>query len=196
MNLILGEFPDNESFNPDREGWNSIKEPKNVIIYQLLAIPLAIIITLLITMIVAIFTNTDIDFGRKLFIQVFISYILIVPVHEILHALGFPSLLKSDEVFMGFNPKGFVFFAHYIGHMSRNRFLFVLVFPFIILSILPVVIMSMLSISNSWIFMIVIVNTLASSGDLLGFLIILFQVPRVAIVKNKGLKTYWKRVKF
>jgi len=37
-------------------------------------------------------------------------------------------------------------------------------------------------------------NAFSSGGDILGVILVLKQVPQKGIIKNKGWKSYWKRI--
>jgi hypothetical protein len=190
MKLVVGKPPENQQFQPQREGWIPLKEPKNIWVLQLLAIPISILLVLLITFIAAVmnlFNTIVID------LRFLVAFALIIPIHEILHAAVFPERLSSKRVMLGFWPKAFVFFAHYDGEVTRNRFIVVLVTPFFVLSVLPLMLLKLFGIQNQdFVFLCCAINAFCSSGDLLGVCLILFQVPRKAKMRNQSFHSYWK----
>ncbi|KEJ00665.1 hypothetical protein N494_06710 [Clostridium botulinum A2B7 92] len=120
---------------------------------------------------------------------VFISFIIIMPVHEILHSLAFSNL---KQTIFGFIPKGLVSYSFFKGQISRNRLIISLIFPFIILTILPTIGLSFIRIKNNFIYVIIIINAVASYVDILTIFVLLLQVPKSTCIKNIGNKTYWK----
>jgi hypothetical protein len=190
MKLLVGKPPENQQFQPQREGWIPLKEPKNLWVLQLLAIPIGILLVFLITFIAVVmnhFNTIVID------LRFFLAFALIIPVHELLHAVVFPERLTSKHVMLGFWPKAFVFFAHYDGELTRNRFIVVLVTPFFVLSVLPLILLKLLGFQNhNFVFLCCVINAFCSSGDLLGVFLILFQVPRKANMRNQSFHSYWK----
>jgi hypothetical protein len=72
--------------------------------------------------------------------------------------------------------------------------------PFLILSLLPVLIIALFNATGStmllvpkYLVIVALINSVLSSGDALGFAVLLSQIPRSAVVRNKGWKSYWKR---
>ncbi|ACA57243.1 DUF3267 domain-containing protein [Clostridium botulinum] len=120
---------------------------------------------------------------------VFISFIIIMPVHEILHSLAFSNF---KQTIFGFIPKGLVSYSFFKGQISRNRLIISLIFPFIILTILPTIGLSFIRIKNNFIYVIIIINAVASYVDILTIFVLLLQVPKSTCIKNIGNKTYWK----
>jgi hypothetical protein len=118
----------------------------------------------------------------------------LIPVHELLHALCFPGGLKSPQTLIGVWPARLLFYAHYEGSMPRNRFLLTFVMPFLVLSLLPVVLVGLFQWPSLDLLFLSLVNGAAASGDIIGIFLVTFQVPRSAIVRNKGWRTYWKAV--
>ena len=66
---------------------------------------------------------------------------------------------------------------------------------------LTVVVSPLIALMDAWgkwtaieVFLTVLalVNALASAGDVLGMLLIAWQVPAAAVVRNRGWRTYWK----
>ncbi|BAQ13261.1 metalloprotease family protein [Clostridium botulinum] len=118
---------------------------------------------------------------------VFISFIIIMPVHEILHSLAFPNF---KQTIFGFIPKGLVSYSFFKGQISRKGLIIFLIFPFIILTILPTIGLSFIRIKNNFIYVIIIINAVASYVDILTISVLLLQVPKSTCIKNIGNKTY------
>lgn len=186
MRFILNKFPDDTNFNPD-EDWIPLKESSNLWIIQLQAIPFMVInIGVVIMLMRLIGIRFDFNYTTML-----ISFLIFLPIHELIHALFFPENLLSENVFFGFTIKGFAPFAAYIGEMKRNTFIKVLLAPFIIISLLGFIYLIIYG-SNNLIEHILVFNALGACADCLGVFLILSQVPNNATLRNKEIRTYWR----
>jgi hypothetical protein len=189
MRFHYGSIPENKDFNPEAEGWLSIREP-GPIAMQVIAIPVALI--LLAVWAVCVLSIQQ-DLPPLIFnINTLLILLLIVPVHELLHAFTHPGWGTSSNSIIGLWPSKGLFYAHYEGEMSRNRFLLVFVMPLIVLGVLPTLLIRMKPEWTQSLLSISLFGTILASGDLVGVAIIFFQVPRSAVVRNKGSRTYWK----
>jgi hypothetical protein len=186
MRFILNDFPDDKTFIPDEE-WTPLKESTNLWKIQLQAAPFLIInIALMILLMRLVGVHFKLDTTMML-----ISFLVFMPIHELIHALFFPESFKSNNVFLGFTFKGFAPYAAYIGEMKRNTFIKVLLAPLVIITILGLVYLLLFG-SNSLVEHIVVFNALGACADCMGAFLILRQVPKNAIVRNKKIRTYWK----
>lgn len=113
-------------------------------------------------------------------------------VHELLHALGYPRFGFSGRTLIAAWPSRFLFYAGYLGGLSRNRWLFVYLLPFLVLSVLPLVVCRILHTESSLFLILSVVNGLFSGGDIFCVLLIWFQVPRTATMQSQGWSTWWK----
>lgn len=120
---------------------------------------------------------------------VFISFIIIMPVHEILHSLAFPNFKQTIFEFI---PKGLVSYSFLKGKISRKGLIIFLIFPFIILTILPTIGLSFIRIKNNFVYVIIIINAVASYVDILTIFVLLLQVPKSTCIKNIDNRTYWR----
>lgn len=196
MQFRVGAVP--EDFEPD-DSWHSILEP-GPLLMQLLALPVAIFMGALFWILwqqVISFTPMVIPAAySSLFAAATLASIpLLIMVHELLHAAAHPGYGLQSATVIGAWPKMMLFYAHYSGPLTRNRFLLVFAMPFLCISVLPLVIASFgwlpqtFGIPAAW---FSIWNALFACGDALGFFLILAQVPRNAIVQNKGWRSYWQ----
>lgn len=189
MKFHIGAIPENEDFDPQAGGWTGVREPGPCLI-QLLAVPLLFIILILLGSLlylvwppgpVTVSVAVMVVFGLALF-----------PIHELLHAIFFPEGLGSPNTIIGFWPTRLLFYAHYEGEMSRDRFLAVFCAPFFGLSLLPIVIIALFQWPSLELALLCLVNGGAASVDIIGIWLIGFQVPRLAVVRNRGWRSYWK----
>lgn len=185
MRFILNKFPDDEGFQPDDE-WIPLKESSNLWTVQLQALPFMIV-----NVILAVFLMRLIGVNFKLnTTTMLISFLVLIPIHELIHAIFFPENLLSKNVFFGFTFKGFAPFAAYIGEMKRNAFIRVLLAPLVIITLLGLLYLIIFE-DDELIKHIIVFNALAASADCLGVFLILRQVPKLATVRNKKIRTYW-----
>lgn len=186
MRFILNKFPDDENFQPD-EDWTPLKESSNLWIVQLQALPFMIVnVTLMVLFMRIMGVNFELNTTTML-----ISFLIFMPIHELIHALFFPENLLSNNVYFGFTFKGLAPFAAYLGEMKRNTFIKVLLAPFIIITLLGFFYLIIFG-RNELIEHIIVFNALGACADCLGVFLILKQVPKYASVRNKKIRTYWK----
>ncbi len=207
MRFHYGEIPEAASFDPEAEGWASIREPSPLLM-NVLAIPTALLMFALTIgllslawegwWIAAIWGDSEIEYTSSPFPLILAIIFISIPVHEFVHALTHPHFGSSSKSILGLWLSRGLFYAHYEGEMPRNRFLVILAMPFLILSMLPVTIIALIGSSvpttlPRYLVFVALVNSVLSSGDALGFALILSQIPRSAVVRNKGWKSYWKQ---
>jgi len=85
-----------------------------------------------------------------------------------------------------------VFYVHYEGVLNRNRFRLILLNPFVVLSLFPILACSLFQVSHLILVKIAIINVMLSYGDLLGFFNICV-IHINALIRNTGWKSYWKK---
>lgn len=204
MRFHYGAVPEDPDFSPEAEGWLAIREPGPWML-QLMALPVAVILLLLSAGLLylvfpgELFLNTSSPgtISIPIWPFLFIS-ILIIPVHELLHAICHPGWGLSSNSVIGLWLSRALFYAHYEGSMSRNRFLLIFAMPYLVLSLLPIPLIA-LSAGFGWtpdtvlaLAYLSLIGGILASGDVVGFWLIISQIPGSAIVRNKGWKTYWR----
>lgn len=180
-------------------GWIPMKEPKNLISAILLSIPLMIVASMISIGVINIFSSISLnDFGFSsgvITITINFSIILwlalLMIIHELLHLMFIPNFMKSEKTFVGLTLFGaFVITEEEI---SKSRYIFITVAPFIILSIILPLILSVVGLLTTTLKFLVILNAMGSSVDLLNLLLIMKQVPKNATLTCNGPNTYWKK---
>jgi hypothetical protein len=196
MRLHYGPVPETADFHPSEDGWHSILEPGPVLI-QFLALPVAFLcVGVLVTVMVA--ARPGLPLFMNLNWTILVLMLLLFPVHELLHVVGFPRLGFTPESVIGVWPSRLLFYAFHSGPLAKNTYLWVFAIPFLVISVLPVAIVALVrplpfsqpAMSN--LAFIAVVNAAASAGDVIGFFLVLLQVPRGAKVRNQGWRTFWK----
>ena len=205
MRFHYGAIPEPDVFQPEAQGWASIREPSPLLM-NVLAIPTALLMfALTIGLLLlawegvpaAIWSDSEIESTSSPFPLILAIIFLSIPTHELVHALTHPNFGSSSKSILGLWLSRGLFYAHYEGEMPRNRFLAIFAMPFLILSMLPVTIVVLIGSSvpttlPRYLVFVALVNSILSSGDALGFALMLSQIPNSAVVRNKGWKSFWK----
>ena len=194
VHLHYGAVPENNDFNPEAEGWHSIREP-GPIAMQFIAIPVAFILLFIWAVcLLSIQQDPSSLPVPRMDINALAILFSLIPAHELLHALTHPVWGASPNSIIGLWWSKGLFYAHYEGEMSRNRFLLVFIMPFIVLGVLPTMLIMMIPELMQSLIWLSLFGSILACGDLVGVGLIFFQVPGSAIVRNKGWKTYWKSI--
>jgi len=112
--------------------------------------------------------------------------------HEILHALVHPQAGESSRSILGFWPSRLMFYAHFDGELSRNRFITILVTPTVVMTLLPLALAIAVQKAPGLVAWVSSMNVLFACGDFFGIWLLFAQVPSSAVCHNHGWRTYWK----
>ncbi|MCM8750346.1 DUF3267 domain-containing protein [Thermomicrobiaceae bacterium CFH 74404] len=193
MRWHVGPPPRDELFDP-APPWRRLREPRQIAVSIMLSLPLGLLAALAILVLGAALApqrQTVLVFSVR-FLP-FVAFVLaVVAVHELLHAVTFPGSLRSPHVVLGFWPRALLFYAHYSGELSRERFLLTLICPFAVMSAASLLLSTIDPAHQGLWLSAGAFNAFASSMDLFGFVLIAIQVPRGARLRNQGSVTYWK----
>jgi hypothetical protein len=121
-----------------------------------------------------------------------LSFAGIIVVHELIHAAIHPMAGRSPHSILGFWPSRMLIYAAYTGELTRNRFIATLLMPLVIISFLPLLIATVAQVTSGWAACVSALNALLACADILGAGMVLVQVPRTAIVRNQGWRTFWR----
>lgn len=198
---ILKKIP-NSNANLDLEliknKWNPMKEPKSLTSTILLSTPLMIIAAFISIGIINIFSSISLsDFGLKpdgisitINLGIILWLFLLLVMHEFIHLILVPNFAKSEKTYVGITLfGGFVITEEEI---SRSRFIFITVAPFVIISIILPLLLGVFGLLTTTLKFLIILNAMASSVDILTLFLIISQVPKNATLISNGPKTYWK----
>lgn len=191
MRFHLGLPPKDDAILKEDDAWCPIDESGHMR-FQIRGILVAFFVT---TAIALVLLGRDPKYVTNVSWPIVMLFILLaMPIHEFLHAISFKGGVLSKGVIFGFYPKAVAFYAHYSGVITWNRYIFISLFPFLILTVIPLAIMIVFNLKLNYIVEIIFANGLASAGDVLTTLTIIKQVPKRSILVNSGIKTYWKPV--
>ncbi|GIN84471.1 hypothetical protein J6TS2_08570 [Heyndrickxia sporothermodurans] len=183
-----------------KDRWIPLKEPKNLTSAILLSIPFMIVAAIISLGIINIVSYISLrDFGLSLDgISITINLsgifwlVFLLILHELFHLIFIPKFISSEKTYVGFTMfGGFVITEEEI---SKSRYICITIAPFLIISIIMPLILSVFGLLTTTFKFLIILNSMASSVDLLNLLLIIKQVPKNATLKSNGPNTYWKSV--
>lgn len=221
MRFHLGAFPESKNFDPESGGWSALPDVSLDAISRralrasmglfllwsllfLLVFPLELLTPQAIQL-----SDNVIQIQLPIFqiidwpilVNLIVILILFIPTHELIHALCCPAWgLSTDTTFGVWLPKGFIY-IHHDGPMSRDRFLLVLVAPYIALSLFPLALIA-ISKTASWptesiisLTWLSLLGSLLAGGDFVSLISLLSsKLPSTALIRNTGQKSYWKSI--
>lgn len=188
MRFNVGPIPDAVGFEPESEGFRPIREP-DPLTMQFVAIPVLLVTAAAISLFLLHATPIPLWDVWKWVLPVFP---FVVVVHELVHALVHPGNGREEASLLGCWPSRLLFYAHYDAGLTRERFLAILLAPFIALTVVPLAWLALAKSDSLLLGAVAAANGVGACGDLLGVLLIVFQIPRGALVRNKGWRSYWK----
>jgi Putative zincin peptidase len=202
MRFCIGKVAPNEEFHPDRGGWRKLREP-NFLTFYVLALPVTAVTFVALTIAIGsvgdesakiVIKPGDVTTGRVVvgILLGFLFFFSALAVHEFVHLLAHPRCGLSNDSVVGIWPTRGVAYAHYDGEITRNRFLFVIALPFVVLSLVPVAFFYLSGHVNMFLAVLALFNGIGSCFDVLVFVMTLIQLPRNAVLRNKGWDTYWR----
>ncbi len=125
-----------------------------------------------------------------IFIGVIVG-ILLVFVHELLHAIAFP---KHATVYIGIMPKSLAAVSLSSSPVKRNRFIFLSLLP-VILGIIPLIVFCCVNkvwkVLNGLMFGMAIIGMVRVYPDFYNVFHVLKQVPKNAVIQNDKNTTYY-----
>ncbi|MFB4169364.1 DUF3267 domain-containing protein [Virgibacillus sp. JSM 102003] len=179
--------------------WIPMKEPESVWTTIVLSIPFMLFNTIISLGIIHIFSTISFnEFGISsdsisvtINLGVIIWIFSLIILHEMLHLMFIPNFIKSKNTFIGLT-----LFGGYVlteEKISKSRYIVVTIAPFVIISIILPIVLGLIGIFTTTLKVLILLNAMASSVDLLNVVLLVTQVPGRTILTNNGTKTYWKR---
>ena len=193
MKFILGKMPQDLEFNPEDQGWIPLREPGSIKI-QLYAIPITVLVALTVQLGFWV-AGVDVSPLSKLknIPIALVLFLGIIPIHELLHLLCFPKFGFNKKSTIGFWPSRFAAYVSYNGSLPRNRYILISVCPFIVISVIPLLISVLEPDLPILIVAVSYLHSLLCGADLIGVLLFVRQIPSNAIVTNNGYHTFWRQ---
>lgn len=203
MRLHYGAYPEDPDFHPESEGWQTLPfdpRPVFLVIMSIAALfLLALVWGLLFFVILPVRVTPVQMLGSEIVIFGWLPTLLVLaPVHEFLHALAHPNWGRSSKTVIGIWLVKGMLYAHYEGAMSRNRYVLVALAPYLFLGLLPLGVLA-LPAAALWppsvvhiLGMVSLLLSIAACLDIVIAVLLLFQIPATALVRNNGSNTYWR----
>lgn len=189
MRFLLEKIPENNDFDPEIEGYHAIGEP-SVLKLCLLAMPVIVISVFIIGLMLKIRFGANYHLSMTNSWRDVFLFVALIPIHEMLHVILYPDRISFAEIFIG-SYKGSIY-RSFLGDMKKERLLLQLIFPIIILTVIPVLFLMISNINYPLLSKIAIMNMVLSSLDVISFCTIFKRIPANAKVRNNGHHTYWK----
>ena len=188
--------------NPELEGWATIREPGSVLL-TILCLPVRLLGCILGFFLWSIVPGPSFDefwVGLSLLLAVGLILIFVWPVHQGVHAVCAVYMDSPDLASIDIRPASLRTY-HEIP-LSRNRFLFMLMGPFVVLSLLPLIFIVLVFVLVPWypfldaltfvLGSLFLINGFISSDDFIEFVLVLFQIPSTAVVRKFNERTFWR----
>jgi hypothetical protein len=199
---IVSKIP---ATNPQRHeklvgyGWMPLKEPQSLMAAMAASIPLAVLNLVLTIGIFWLFQpfrmedfgfRTD-GFSISISLPAIIGLLLLVAIHEMLHLVMVPNFVSSNRTYAGITYwGGFVYTEEEI---PRSRYLLITMMPFVIISMLLPLVLGSAGLLTNTAMALILLNSMASSVDMLTMILIATQAPAGSRLTNNGTRTYWKK---
>lgn len=188
MKFILGPVPPSTTLDATAAGWVPLRSPRSAqtVIFACFAmIPWFLLAGQ------ALRNAADVLPPAQL-MGVAAFTLLLVPLHEFAHALGYGQRFSSPHLWTGIWPQRGIWYVLYDAPLPRNRVVFMLLAPVLYLSLLPLVALPLVSPGTRYgLLYLVCIQSALCMGDVLSALRLLRQVTPGASVHNNGWNTYW-----
>ncbi|HYX37904.1 MAG TPA: DUF3267 domain-containing protein [Oligoflexus sp.] len=121
----------------------------------------------------------------------FLIFVAVIVPREWIHLILHPRMGRTPYSVVGFMPRYFLFFAAYTHEWSCRRFATCLLAPLIVISFLPLGLALLGLEIHPILVKASLINVFMSCGDMIGFLLLITQVPGQGRVRNHGMQSYW-----
>ena len=190
MKFKLGSPTDLEELSQNKD-WNELENISSFFIFKLLILGFGILIsTFFYQFIKEIISIREI---YSTYMDNWYLVFLLIPLHEASHAIMYPNFGLSDKIIFGFWPKKFVFYSYYDLPLKRNRLIIAMLAPLFILTVFPVLLISVLELNYIYLAIIAILNSIGGAGDIFYSILVISQVPKNSVIKTDTARVFWKK---
>jgi hypothetical protein len=192
MRLHFGAIPSSPDFTPDTL-WKPLRQPSPWMAL-LVALPIGIVAAGVVAVLWLAMTPLQVhDVTSTMSLcGLLVSLAGMVVVHELIHLVVHPMSGRSPHSIVGVGGPSTGVYAHYAGEMTRNRFVAILLMPLVVISFVPLLVAAAIQVASGWVAFISVFNAFGACLDILDAGLVLFQIPATAIVRQQGLRTYWR----
>jgi hypothetical protein len=204
MRLHVGELTQLEDTLPEAQDWKAIRAPGSRWQYGLAGlVGLGLLTGLcgglsLLSLLIGDKGWATASESTMSWLVMLVVLVLYIPLHEAMHLLGQPDWGRSNQSVVIVWPARLRFGVYYDGCMSRRRWLWMRLAPFIVLSVLPAALLALSQVQplaaelQIGLSVLLVVNTLGSGGDILAAWLVLTQVPASGRLCFRNAKAYWQ----
>ncbi|MBU4556957.1 MAG: DUF3267 domain-containing protein [Actinobacteria bacterium] len=198
MRFHLGSVPDDAEFDPEMGSWTRLKEPRFGWM-MLMVLPVSVLVVAALSSAWSVVLRM---YGAPSALEgvvtpavaglLLLGCAAIILVHETIHLLALPRLGLTADTVLGFWPQTLTPYVSFEGETSRARQIAVGLAPFLALSVAPLLTGVLFGWAPLWVVAVSLLNGLGASADLVGVVLVVWQVPKRGRVRNKGLATWWR----
>lgn len=197
MRFHYGAVPEDIGFNPEPGVWSELRQPGPLVL-NFMAIPVVLLLMLAMSGLLYLFLPRGVSVLTS---QAWISLPMlfaILPLHEIIHGLFFPGNGLDRKTVLGIWPSRLICYASYEGEITRERSLLAALGPFLVLSLFPLILIFIARLFEPdprWLTGLStfsLISGVIASGDMFLFVLVLTRIPKGAMIRSQGWRTFWK----
>lgn len=181
-----------------KSNWIPLNEPRNVYSSIALSFPLMMMNALITLGLLSICTPlplmlSDINSGSisiSIDLRHLMALIILLLLHEALHLISIPGFWKSETTSFGITPVGGFIYSE--ESIPKWRHICITLAPFLVISIIIPMLLVFFNLLTQFFIVLIILNSMASSVDILNLVLVATQVPKGSQITSNGPKTYWK----
>lgn len=185
------------------EGWTKIKEPSSLSAMFLFSLPFMLVNALITGGLIYLLYPpmgelflSDANFSFTVTLNIFslvyvVGFVGFIMIHELIHAVFIPNAFRSSKTLWGIIGLGV--FIYTTETISKRRFIMISIMPYIVLSLLFPLVLSILGGLNGYTILLCLINAMGSSVDFLNGYLILVQVPDDALILSNGRETCYRK---
>ncbi|QDU40809.1 hypothetical protein Mal4_51690 [Maioricimonas rarisocia] len=191
MRFVLGPIPPSETIGAIASGWTPMTSSNELRWVRVTSV--TGMLMLLVAGFLALQQAASLpDVAPWYLVGVIASTLFLVPLHELLHCLGYLVPLRSRALVTGIWLSTGTWYVVYDSPLPRWRVLVMLAAPFVCLSVFPCIVYPFVSGSNAWtVTFLVLVHGALCVGDIITFARICTNIPAGSLVHNCGWTTCW-----
>lgn len=197
MRVLFGMLPDDPAFDPANTGWNVVQNSGKGRFSRFAILSIASAVSFITA--VAAWGTWVPNAWHGTFTQAyplgsfFVCLVIVIIIHEFLHLVAHPFFGLSAQSVVGFWPKLMAPYVLFDGQMVRNRLLLVMLIPFLVLSVLPLLLAMLTGYSNANVALIAIINSSGSVWDIYRAIIVATCIPVGARVRAHSGDLWWHK---
>jgi hypothetical protein len=195
MRFHLGSIPESRDFVPDAS-WQLVREPSPGA-WLIMALPTGLLAggvfaVLWVALTPLVFALDTLAFLASTSARI-VCVVGVIVAHELIHIAIQPKAGGSPYSVLVFWPARFLLFAAYTGELTRKRCLVMLLMPFVLLSVVSLLIAVVTQEALEWVAFTSTFNALLAGGDIVSTAIAVRRIPPGGIVRMHGWNTFLRR---